>query len=95
MGRHATLVNLGGYSDNNVQLIYLNAQQQLDKMPAMDSAIAQALSLESPLPEMEVHGGSNFASTYKITCEVDGETKAYFVKTSSPDTKSMFAGKSI
>jgi protein-ribulosamine 3-kinase len=60
----------------------------------MDSAIAQALSLESPLPEMEVLGGSGFSSTYKITCKVDGETKAYFVKTGGPDTKSMFAGKS-
>lgn len=64
-------------------------------MPAMDPAIAKALSLEEPLPEMEVHGDSGFSSTYKITSKVDGETKIYFVKTGGPDSKTMFAGKFI
>lgn len=64
-------------------------------MPAMDPAIAKALSLEEPLPEMEVHGGSGFSSTFKITSKVDGETKIYFVKTGGPDSKTMFAGKFI
>jgi protein-ribulosamine 3-kinase len=63
-------------------------------MPAMDSAIAKALSLKNPLPEMEVLGGSGFSSTYKITSNVDGETKTYFVKTGGPSSKTMFAGKS-
>ncbi|KFY73117.1 hypothetical protein V499_06761 [Pseudogymnoascus sp. VKM F-103] len=62
-------------------------------MPAMDSAIAKALSLEEPLPEMEVLGGSGFSSTYKITSKVDGETKTYFVKTGGPSSKTMFAGE--
>lgn len=64
-------------------------------MPAIDPAIAKALSLEEPLPEMEVLGGSGFSSTYKITSDVNGETKTYFVKTGGPDSKSMFAGKFI
>ncbi|KFY24000.1 hypothetical protein V493_05500 [Pseudogymnoascus sp. VKM F-4281 (FW-2241)] len=62
-------------------------------MPAMDSAIAKALSLEEPFPEMEVLGGSGFSSTFKVTSKVDGETKTYFIKTGGPDTKSMFAGE--
>lgn len=75
--------------------IHLNNRQLLDKMPAMDPAIAKALSLEEPLPEMEELGGSGFASTYKITTNANGETKTYFVKTGGPDSKSMFAGKSV
>ncbi|KFY07307.1 hypothetical protein V492_07263 [Pseudogymnoascus sp. VKM F-4246] len=62
-------------------------------MPAMDSAIAKALSLDEPLPEMEVLGGSGFSSTYKVTSKVNGETKTYFVKTGGPDSKVMFAGE--
>lgn len=64
-------------------------------MPAMDSAIAKALSLEGPLPEMEVVGGSGFSSTFKVTSEIDGVTKTYFVKTGGPDSKAMFAGQFI
>lgn len=79
----------------SVNVIHLNLRHLLHKMPAMDSAIARALSLEEPLPEMEVLGGSGFSSTYKITSEVDGETKTYFVKTGGPDSKSMFAGKFV
>lgn len=95
MRRHTTLINyLGGYLDNSIQAIHLNFQQLLHNMPAMDSAIAKALSLEEPLPEMEVLGGSGFSSTYKITSKVDGETKTYFVKTGGPGSKIMFAGKS-
>lgn len=43
---------------------------------------------------MEVLGGSGFSSTFKITSEVGGETKTYFVKMGGADSKTMFAGKS-
>lgn len=87
--------HLGGYLDKNTRPSQPALQEQVDKMGVVDSAIAQALSLESFLPEMEVLGGSGFSTTYKITCDVHGETKLYFVKTGGPESESMFAGESI
>lgn len=62
----------------------------------IDSAILRALSSQFPKldpskAQIETHGGSGFASTYRISTE-DG--LAFFVKTSnSAGARSMFEGK--
>ncbi len=60
----------------------------------LDPAITVALSLDPAATSVVSHGGSNFASTFKITSVgSDGEEKSYFVKTGmGVDSKIMFAG---
>lgn len=64
--------------------------------PKVDSAILEALDLDPEVTKIGSHGGSGFASTFKISSTVDGEEKNYFVKTGSgPDAELMFKGMSI
>lgn len=60
----------------------------------LDPAIIKALSLDDAVTTIASHGGSGFSSTAKITTQVDGEEKLYFVKTGTgKDAKVMFAGE--
>ncbi|KAI0163078.1 fructosamine kinase [Pestalotiopsis sp. NC0098] len=62
--------------------------------PKVDSAILEALGLDPEVTKIGSHGGSGFASTFKISSTVDGEEKNYFVKTGSgPDAELMFKGE--
>jgi protein-ribulosamine 3-kinase len=59
----------------------------------LDLAIVKALSLDVSVTSIASHGSSGFSSTAKITTQVDGEEKVYFVKTASGrDAETMFAG---
>lgn len=59
----------------------------------VDPAIIEALGLDPANAAMHSHGGSGFASTFKITSEKDGSPVNYFVKTGTgDDAKVMFRG---
>lgn len=59
----------------------------------IDPAILEALSLDPLTAKIASHGGSGFASTFKISAKVDGEDKNYFVKTGSgANFQVMFKG---
>ncbi|KIW28926.1 uncharacterized protein PV07_04778 [Cladophialophora immunda] len=59
-------------------------------MPAIDPAIARALHLDAGTAHISAHGGSGFASTFRITTA----TTAFFVKQSrSPGADVMFQGE--
>jgi hypothetical protein len=60
----------------------------------IDPAILKALSLDAATTTIASHGGSGFASTFKITSKgTDGEEKLYFVKQGSGrESEVMFAG---
>src|SRR4051794_30411052 len=45
--------------------------------PKIDPAILKALSLDASNTTIAKHGGSGFASTYKLTSIVDGKEKLF------------------
>lgn len=64
--------------------------------PAVDSVILEALGLSSNDTTMQSHGGSGFASTFKLSTTIDGQPKHYFVKTGTgADAEIMFQGKKL
>jgi hypothetical protein len=64
--------------------------------PSVDSAILEALSLDPAATKIGSHGGSGFASTFKISSTTDGKEKNYFVKTGSgSDSELMFKGMDL
>jgi len=64
--------------------------------PKIDPAILRALSLDAAATTIASHGGSGFASTFKITSKgSDGEEKLFFVKQGKGrESEIMFAGTS-
>lgn len=59
-----------------------------------DPAILEALGLEATDSQLVPHGGSGFASSFKLTATKDGEDVALFVKTGTgPDANVMFQGE--
>lgn len=61
--------------------------------PNVDSAILDALGLDPSITKIATHGGSGFASTFKLSSTVNGEVKNYFVKTGTgKDAELMFTG---
>jgi protein-ribulosamine 3-kinase len=62
--------------------------------PTIDSAIIEALSLNATRTTITTHGGSGFASTYKLTSQTeDGGQRLYFVKMGTGmKSEVMFAG---
>jgi len=59
-------------------------------MPTLDPAIAHALSLDASSSRVEPHGGSSFASTFKISTP----DRLLFMKTGrGPAARTMFAGE--
>ena len=63
----------------------------------IDPAILKALSLEAASTTIASHGGSGFASTFKITSTgSDGQEKLFFIKQGKgKGSEIMFAGKKI
>jgi len=61
----------------------------------IDPAILKALSLEAASTTIASHGGSGFASTFKITSTgSDSQEKLFFVKRGrGKGSEIMFAGK--
>ncbi|KAI1111226.1 fructosamine kinase [Nemania sp. NC0429] len=60
----------------------------------VDPAIIEALGLDPNTAKLTSHGGSGFASTFKLTSTVDGKEINYFVKTGTgPDAALMFEGE--
>ncbi|TQV94781.1 fructosamine-3-kinase [Cordyceps javanica] len=61
---------------------------------AVDAAILEALGLDASATTMSPHGGSGFASTFKLSTVVGGRPRHYFVKTGSgADAETMFKGE--
>lgn len=61
--------------------------------PSLDPAILKALGLDVETTNMSTHGGSGFASTFKLCGTVNGREKTFFVKTGSgKDAETMFRG---
>lgn len=64
--------------------------------PKIDPAILAALSLDAATTSIASHGGSGFTSTYKITSNVDGKEKLFFVKQGKgKGSEIMFTGNSF
>jgi protein-ribulosamine 3-kinase len=62
--------------------------------PRLDPAFVKALSLDVAVTSIASHGGSGFSSTAKLTTQVEGEKKIYFIKTGNgQDAETMFAGE--
>lgn len=62
----------------------------------VDSAILQALGLDARNTKQASHGGSGFASTFKLTGVKDGKEVNYFVKTGTgKDSEVMFRGTAV
>ncbi|KAI1084429.1 fructosamine kinase [Whalleya microplaca] len=62
--------------------------------PKVDPAILEALGLDPSVTKIASHGGSGFASTFKLSSLVDGKEKNYFVKTGTgADSELMFKGE--
>lgn len=60
----------------------------------VDQAILGALGLDAQNTKQASHGGSGFASTYRLTGVKDGEEVSYFVKTGSGrGSEVMFRGE--
>ncbi|KAI6088997.1 fructosamine kinase [Hypoxylon rubiginosum] len=60
----------------------------------VDPAILEALALDPQATKIASHGGSGFASTFKLSSTVDGKEKNYFVKTGTgSDSELMFKGE--
>ena len=61
----------------------------------VDSAIVRALGLDAEASRLAAHGGSGFASTFKLTTSrADGSPASYFVKTGTGrDAEVMFRGE--
>ncbi|KAH6620621.1 Fructosamine/Ketosamine-3-kinase [Chaetomium sp. MPI-SDFR-AT-0129] len=63
-------------------------------LPNVDPAILDALGLEATSSKLVSHGGSGFASSYKLTATKDGHELAFFVKTGTgPQAEVMFRGE--
>ena len=59
----------------------------------VDPALIEALGLDPSTAKMSSHGGSGFASSFKVTGVRDGEEAKFFVKTGTgPDSEVMFRG---
>lgn len=63
--------------------------------PKVDSAILRALSLDPTTASIFKHGGSGFASTFKINGAINGDQKLFFVKTGGMDSEEMFTGMAV
>lgn len=64
--------------------------------PKVDPAILEALGLDPDVTTISSHGGSGFASTFKLSSVVDGKDKNFFVKTGAgSDSELMFQGLSV
>ena len=50
-------------------------------MPSIDPSILRALSLDAPTTKIASHGGSGFASTFRLTATGPGAETSIFVKT--------------
>ena len=76
---------------------YISLIAGLPKMSSkVDPAIIEGLGLDPSVTRIATHGGSGFASTFKLSSEVDGKVKNYFVKTGTgPDSEVMFKGKRL
>lgn len=62
--------------------------------PSVDPAILKALGLSADETKMTSHGGSGFASTFKLSSTVDGKQKNFFVKTGTGrNAEVMFRGE--
>jgi len=62
--------------------------------PTVDPAILEALGLDPKASKITTHGGSGFASTFKLSTTLDGEEQNYFVKTGTgKDAEIMFRGQ--
>jgi hypothetical protein len=62
--------------------------------PKLDPAIIKALSLDAAITSIASHGGSGFSSTAKLTTQIHGEEKIYFIKTGNgQDAETMFEGE--
>ena len=60
----------------------------------VDSAILHALSLDTSSTKIASHGGSGFASTFRLTTTTSNRPKSFFIKTSpNPDAALMFEGE--
>ncbi|KAH7040446.1 fructosamine kinase [Microdochium trichocladiopsis] len=64
-------------------------------MSSVDPAILDALGRKSEQTKISSHGGSGFASTFRLSSvKSDGQTVNYFVKTGSgPEADVMFTGE--
>lgn len=61
--------------------------------PKVDPAIIKGLGLDPNVTKIASHGGSGFASTFKLSSTVDSKEKNYFVKTGmGPESEIMFKG---
>ncbi|KAH0431283.1 fructosamine kinase [Colletotrichum camelliae] len=62
--------------------------------PNVDPAVIEALQLDPEQTKIASHGGSGFASSFKLTSVVDGQPTKFFVKTGSgKEAEVMFAGE--
>lgn len=62
--------------------------------PGVDAAITEALGLDPSVAQIAAHGGSGFASTFKLSAKAHGEDVHYFVKTGTgADSQVMFQGE--
>ncbi|PKS06990.1 hypothetical protein jhhlp_005587 [Lomentospora prolificans] len=62
--------------------------------PGVDSALIEALKLDPKTTRISTHGGSGFASTFRLTTSANGQDVNYFVKTGSgQDSEVMFRGE--
>lgn len=60
----------------------------------VDPAILEALGLDESNTTIASHGGSGFASTFKLSTTQNGKPKHYFVKTGTGgDSETMFKGE--
>lgn len=62
--------------------------------PNVDPAVIEALQLDPEQTKIASHGGSGFASSFKLTSVVDGQPIKFFVKTGSgKEAEVMFTGE--
>ncbi|KAI0407105.1 fructosamine kinase [Xylaria palmicola] len=62
--------------------------------PTVDSAILAALNLDPQTTKLTSHGGSGFASTFKLSSTANGKEVNYFIKTGAgADAGLMFQGE--
>lgn len=76
---------------------YISFAARISKMsPKVDPAIIEGLGLDPSVTHLATHGGSGFASTFKLSSEVDGKVRNFFVKTGTgPESKVMFQGELV
>ncbi|KAM3479606.1 hypothetical protein MY5147_001661 [Beauveria neobassiana] len=79
--------NNNGFSSETASL-------NIESEAELDNAILEALGLDASATTMRSHGGSGFASTFKLSTTVDGQPTHYFVKTGrGADAEVMFKGE--